>query len=794
MASPPRLNQTVPCPSPSRTSHLTETSALDIPKLRNALRLLHSIQKERGSSMYYYADNETFEKVMIKNRSSSDVAARYIKQDGLNILSNLNKIRNLIDAEKDSKDELVFHRIFVCFNVLASAIVHDCIIPQVPGEYHKSIIRKRHKRTSLSMDMNDKLTTNISFTPENSMRRTGSSANLNGSPSPASVASDPSIQLLLYADHDVNIQALLNLLNIFVQLKESAGIERAVLSTALVFREQQSHSIRMMLNDLVLQVENQRSLVSQLEELPPSHHRNLVLELAQLSPRLKELQSVILSDFEALQHEEYGSEGIWDLLTEYIDKLHSVELLIVEDLEISLPYSSSSNADADSTYSTLLLSDNRRQPSPELSPSQNHLMQLLLPALSESTMRSETIAQVEAMSAEEVKIAILAALNAPRTLNAPVKDSPTTTLNEDLQEVLQQNPLPKTRSREWDISIYEIKFNKRIGQGASATTYLADWSGQKVAVKVASITKFGLDGWRREVAALQRLHHPNVIRLMGSVEHQDPLTYCLVLEYCNSGDLNTALKYPTPCNFFFHVSISIANAMSYLHKRHIIHRDLKPHNVLCHGNIASGNFTVKVTDFGVAAENVGLASDGGSSSEPADTSPTPNLTGETGTYRWMAPEVIRHEPYSSLADVYSFAIIMWQLLTHDEPFTDVDSLEAAMLVATSKIRPPMPDNTPESIVKLINSNWSDNPRERWEFEEIETTLEKIKAKATAKEKDWLDATSGHPVYVYKLPQLDAGISHPRNLNPEDKGKRRASGLLGNFFGVQKKFGARGKGW
>ena len=72
-------------------------------------------------------------------------------------------------------------------------------------------------------------------------------------------------------------------------------------------------------------------------------------------------------------------------------------------------------------------------------------------------------------------------------------------LNESMHRALNR-PLRKTASSEWEISIYEVQFSKRIGQGASATTYMASWKGQDVAVKVASITEFGLDGWRNEVA------------------------------------------------------------------------------------------------------------------------------------------------------------------------------------------------------------------------------------------------------------------------------------------------------
>ena len=105
--------------------------------------------------------------------------------------------------------------------------------------------------------------------------------------------------------------------------------------------------------------------------------------------------------------------------------------------------------------------------------------------------------------------------------------------------------------------------------------FTGKWTGQNVAVKVASITEFGLEGWRTEVNALQRLHHPNIIRLMGSIYNENPQTHCLVLEYCNGGDLGTALRYPTPRNFFFHVSSSIANAMSYLHKRGMFLYEIK---------------------------------------------------------------------------------------------------------------------------------------------------------------------------------------------------------------------------
>ncbi|KAL3938174.1 MAG: hypothetical protein SGBAC_006861 [Bacillariaceae sp.] len=750
---------------------------LDVSLLRNALRMVHCLQKERGSSLYYCSDKDRFETPMLKNRSASDVAAMFMQDKMQNIKSNLKKIRNLIDTEGGSNHELFFHRIFVCFNILTSAIMNECIIPQVPGQYRKSIIKK-HKKNSLSMELSEHLKT-----PEHSMRRPASANNLNESPSVLTI--DPeSMVNQLHESLDSNVHDLLNLLHIFVQLKESAGIERAILSTVVVFRQQKRHSIQMMLSDLVLQVENQRSLVHKLEHLPSSHHRNLVLELSQLSPRLKELQTFILNDFEALQNQNYDSEGLWNLLTEYIDKLHSVELLIVEDLEISLPFLNKSSSGL-STRSGVLRESEEQSLAPE------RLEILLKEVLSTSASSPELLSQINSMSAEEVKMGLIGALDGENSPDNGAMQKPTikdlssgSSLNQDMQVALQTRVGEK--SKEWDISIYEIRFNRRIGEGASATTYLADWSGQKVAVKVASITEFGLDGWRREVAALQRLHHPNVIRLMGSIEHQNPLTYCLVLEYCNAGDLNTVLKYPTPRNFFFHVGISIGNAMAYLHSRHIVHRDLKPHNVLLDGTIASGKFTVKVTDFGVAADHFVVDTEGGLGFAATDTTPMLNLTGETGTYRWMAPEVIRHEPYSGKADVYSFAVILWQLLTHDEPFVDLEAADAANLVANNNLRPPFPVGAPTKLVDLIKTNWNDDASERWKFDKLAARLEEMKDEISLAQKQWLDIPDGHPVYVYDLPDLDQEVlSQGSKGNVTDKGKKRASGLLGSFFGVQK---------
>jgi serine/threonine protein kinase len=583
---------------------------------------------------------------------------------------------------------------------------------------------------------------------------------------------------------------LLHLLNIFVQLKESTGVERATVSSILA----DDVDSGLLLNDLVLEVENQRQRVEELDGLAVGPLRNLVQELVLLSPEMLQLQRRLSSGTDLEQALQYCSDGVdnlWDLLTVYIDKLHSLELLIVEEIECCAPADESYNHQSSSSALDPATAAGSPLSKPvgivvangvDTSQPTMGIIQQLLGAAGQD--QNSLLQQVEAMSPADLKDRLLIALSNDN--NNIISASPDSTSGagngesrgvEDLLREISCAPA----SKEWEIDLYEMRFLKQIGQGSAGTTYLANWGGQQVAVKVASITEMGLEGWRTEVQALQKLHHPNIIRLLGSVYHPSPLTICLVLEYCKAGDLSNAIHQLTPRNFFFHVSTSIANGMNYLHNRGIIHRDIKPANVLLDGDFASGDFQVKVTDFGVATE---------SSVERSN-----ERTAETGTYRWMAPEVIRHESYSSLADVYSFAVLMWQLLTREDPFGPQSQIDAAMSVARDCVRPPFPTGTPVAIQKLIEACWSDDPTLRLPFDQISTSLKDIESKLTDAEKQWIEAPLGHSVYKQPkqrvsvseilTPQLNVDhVKTPANqpipARSGGKPEKRGGGFLGRF--------------
>ena len=354
---------------------------------------------------------------------------------------------------------------------------------------------------------------------------------------------------------------------------------------------------------MVLEVENQRRLVQKLLKCKVGFLYHSIKDLVVMSPQLEDIQQRLLTGKTDGMEQEFDSYKLWNMLTVYIDKLHSFELLILEEIEYALEDNKMDNRQEGVHWSNVFGKYDRIEKLKDI---------------------------IESTPPDDVKGKVMAALKneVGRQFKLPEGDF----INEKMEETGNGNASEENRldtmlkelssspqSKEWEIDLYQIRFKKRIGQGAAGTTYLADWGGTRVAVKVASITEMGLEGWRTEVQALQKLHHPNIIRLLGSVYHPNPLTFCLVLEYCDAGDLDTAMQRVTPRNFVPHVAKSMAKGMAYLHNRGIIHRDIKPLNVLLNGNVNGGQFEVKVTDFGVATESTqgGLR------------------TAETGTYRWM---------------------------------------------------------------------------------------------------------------------------------------------------------------
>jgi serine/threonine protein kinase len=159
-------------------------------------------------------------------------------------------------------------------------------------------------------------------------------------------------------------------------------------------------------------------------------------------------------------------------------------------------------------------------------------------------------------------------------------------------------------------------------------------------------------------------HHLMSSMLQFVAACKKPPVFCIITEFMAGGSLRKYLHqqepHSVPLNLVLKLALDIARGMSYLHSQGILHRDLKSENILL-----GEDMSVKVADFGISC----LESQCGSGK------------GFTGTYRWMAPEMIKEEHHTRKVDVYSFGIVMWEILTALVPFSDMTPEQAAVAVA-----------------------------------------------------------------------------------------------------------------
>ncbi|CDW59695.1 mitogen activated protein kinase kinase kinase [Trichuris trichiura] len=260
----------------------------------------------------------------------------------------------------------------------------------------------------------------------------------------------------------------------------------------------------------------------------------------------------------------------------------------------------------------------------------------------------------------------------------------------------------------------ELVLISRVGRGGYGTVYRARWRGIDVAVKYFQ-TYEEKKSLKAEIDQLSRVSHENIVRLHGiCVDERGPT--CLVTEYAECGCLyyRTSRNSLSPVEYTkthaLHWALQCAKGVSYLHAmepKPIVHRDLKtPNLLLCrHGTL------LKICDFGTACDLQSI------------------MTNNKGSAAWMAPEVFEGwlskydkcnalcdggnslgSKYDEKCDVYSWGIILWELLARRIPFEEMaKSAYQIMWAVHNKERPPDIDDCPIELSKLMKRCWDANP-------------------------------------------------------------------------------------
>ncbi|KAL2459329.1 PAS domain-containing protein tyrosine kinase family protein [Forsythia ovata] len=269
---------------------------------------------------------------------------------------------------------------------------------------------------------------------------------------------------------------------------------------------------------------------------------------------------------------------------------------------------------------------------------------------------------------------------------------------------------------DYEILWEDLTIGEQIGQGSCGTVYHALWYGSDVAVKVFSRQEYSDDvifSFRQEVSLMKRLRHPNILLFMGAVTSPERL--CIVTEFLPRGSLFRLLQRNTSKIDWrrrIHMALDIARGMNYLHHFNppIVHRDLKSSNLL-----VDKNWAVKVGDFGL--------------SRLKHETYLTTKTGK-GTPQWMAPEVLRNEPSDEKADVYSYGVILWEIVTQKIPWDNLNSMQVIGAVGFMNQRLEIPKDIVPQWASIIESCWHSEPQRRPTFQELVERLKDLQRQYT----------------------------------------------------------------
>jgi NarL family two-component system response regulator LiaR len=218
---------------------------------------------------------------------------------------------------------------------------------------------------------------------------------------------------------------------------------------------------------------------------------------------------------------------------------------------------------------------------------------------------------------------------------------------------------------------YEIE--KLIGSGAVGRVYLGHdrQTGDPVAIKELMaewVTRApdALERFRREGEALRKLNHPNIVKVLATLEEGEQ--QYLVMEYVGGGSLADLLKrqHQLPIEQVISIGLELSDALSRAHHLDIIHRDLKPGNILL-----AEDGTPRLTDFGLA--HMGSY-------------PSLTTVGQVlGTFHYLSPEACANQPLDARADIWSFGVVLFQMLTGQLPFDGDSPIEIIHAIQTQPV-------------------------------------------------------------------------------------------------------------
>eukprot|EP00842_Homolaphlyctis_polyrhiza_P002026 jgi/Hompol1/2824/HPOL_006237-RA len=266
---------------------------------------------------------------------------------------------------------------------------------------------------------------------------------------------------------------------------------------------------------------------------------------------------------------------------------------------------------------------------------------------------------------------------------------------------------------DWTITSYDVDIGEPFAQGTYGEVCLGTFIGNtKVAVKRlhgGKISETDRKELLNEALIWKGLNHPNVHSLLG-VCLSAPSPF-IISRFMPKGNLVDYVRATPTANIPLLLQ-EASKGLTYLHSRNIIHGDIKGINIL----IDDGGHPL-VTDFGFAKIDRSMLSRGRSSIQ------NNKASGAAGTLRWMAPELFEGEALSKPADMFAFAITMFEAVSHGQlPYAHLTDQVIPYQVVGKKLRPYRPETCSDEMWLLMQLSWSEDPGSRPTFPEMERKL------------------------------------------------------------------------
>uniref|UniRef100_A0A8B9P259 Tyrosine-protein kinase n=1 Tax=Apteryx owenii TaxID=8824 RepID=A0A8B9P259_APTOW len=259
----------------------------------------------------------------------------------------------------------------------------------------------------------------------------------------------------------------------------------------------------------------------------------------------------------------------------------------------------------------------------------------------------------------------------------------------------------------WEIPRELLKLEKKLGAGQFGEVWMATYNKHtKVAVKTMKPGSMSVAAFLAEAELMKTLQHDKLVKLHAVVTREEPIF--IITEFMEKGSLLDFLKsdegrkQPLPKLIDF--SAQIAEGMAFIEKRNYIHRDLRAANIL-----VSAILVCKIADFGLARI---IEDDEYTARE-----------GAKFPIKWTAPEAINYGSFTIKSDVWSFGILLTEIITYGRiPYAGMSSVEVIRALDHG-YRMPRTENCPEELYDIMMRCWKMKPEERPTFEYTQSVLE-----------------------------------------------------------------------